>query len=258
MADGDDRFRRIEALGTMLRHHDASQLWFQLAEIAGDQTYLRHGVAVHEGDVVLDVGANVGVAAAFFASQCGAGVVHCFEPVAPLCELLKENLAQLPACIAHEYGLSSTAGRAEITYYPRSAAMSGLYADPDRDRAQVATVLMNLGLSAEEAAERLEHRYESQTLTCELRTLSAVLREQCLEHVDLLKIDVERAELDVLRGIELRDWPSIGQVVIEVHDEDRGCAVIDSELRSHGFQVTVEQAPEMRGTAIRMLYATRG
>jgi FkbM family methyltransferase len=57
---------------------------------------------------------------------------------------------------------------------------------------------MNAGFSSEEAEERLEGRYEPQTLMCELRTLSSFLREEGLDRVDLLKIDVERAEFDVL------------------------------------------------------------
>jgi hypothetical protein len=42
-------------LAGMLRHPDPSQLFFQVAEIAGEQTYLRHGVSVDPGDVILDV-----------------------------------------------------------------------------------------------------------------------------------------------------------------------------------------------------------
>ena len=34
--------------------------------------------------------------------------------------------------------------------------------------------------------------------------------------VSLLKVDVERAELDVLRGITREDWNNIHQVVMEV------------------------------------------
>ncbi len=92
--------------------------------------YLQRGISVGEGDVVLDVGANVGVAAIFFASVCRAGVVHSFEPVAPVFELLSENIRQFSACRAHPYGLSRASGEAEITYYPGASAMSGLYADP--------------------------------------------------------------------------------------------------------------------------------
>jgi hypothetical protein len=102
--------------------------------------------------------------------------------------------------------------------------MSGLYADPERDRALVRTALMNAGFSSQEAEQRLEGRYEPQTLMCELRTLSPFLREEQLERIDLLKIHVERAELDVVGGIEECDWPKIDQLAVEVHDEGGRCA----------------------------------
>ena len=86
----------IEMLKRALRHPDPPQLWYQLQEIVERRTYLQHGIEVREGDVVLDVGANIGVAAAFFAEECGAGAVHSFEPVEPIFELLRENLSQLP------------------------------------------------------------------------------------------------------------------------------------------------------------------
>jgi 31-O-methyltransferase len=248
---------RIRALAEIVTHPDPSQLWFQLAEIAGDRTYLRHGVRVQQGDVVLDVGANVGVAAAFFASQCGARVVHCFEPVPPVCGVLRENVRRLPACVVHEFGLSATNRDAELTYYPGSAAMSGEHADPERDRHAVLTVLMNLGFSAIEAEQRVAGRWDTATVRCEMRTLSSFLNEEALDHVDLLKIDVERAELDVLRGVDDPDWPKIRQVVMEVHDEDGRLDEITRMLASHGFKVAVDQDSAMRGTDVHMLYATR-
>ncbi|HEY6396256.1 MAG TPA: FkbM family methyltransferase, partial [Solirubrobacteraceae bacterium] len=136
-----DSKRSVETLARILRHADPSQLIFQIAEIGAQEAYLQHGVTVTKGDVVLDVGANVGVAAAFFATICGARTVHCFEPVAPVFELLRQNVGHLPACVLHPEGLSSRAARVPITYYPGAAAMSGLYADPERDRELVRTVL---------------------------------------------------------------------------------------------------------------------
>ena len=47
---------------------------------------------------------------------------------------------------------------------------------------------------------------------CAMTTVSALIGEHSLERVDLLKIDVEGAELDVLRGIDQKDWPTIRQV----------------------------------------------
>ena len=248
---------RIQALMGMLLHPDPSQLLFQVAEIAGEQIYLRHGVTVGDGDIVLDVGANVGVAAVFFAALRGAKLVHSFEPVRPVFEVLKRNVQPLAACRAHQQGLASTARFAQITYYPGATAMSGLYADPTRDRDLVRTVLRNRGLSSEEAEAQLHRRYEPQTLSCELRTLSSFLTEADLGRIDLLKIDVERAELDVLRGIADSDWPKINQVVIEVHDEDGRGEAIWRTLRHRGFLVASEQEETFRGTHVWMFYATR-
>ena len=241
-----------------VHHYDPSQLWFQLEEIVEQRTYLRHGIRVGDGDVVLDIGANVGVAAVFFASECGAGLVHSFEPVPPLFELLRDNVAPLPACVPHHYGLGSESCRGQITYYPGAASMSGLYADPETDRALVRTVMLNYGLSEEEADKSLEGRYRAESVSCELRTLSGVLREQGLDWVDLLKIDVERAELDVLLGLRDEDWSRIRQIVVEVHDERGRGALVAQELLRRRFRITTEQEPLMRGTDVHMVYATRG
>jgi 31-O-methyltransferase len=257
LADRDPQTHGIEGLAPLLDHDDRWQLHFQLVEIVGERTYLRHGVEVREGDVVLDVGANVGVAAAFFASDCRAGLVHCFEPVTPIFRLLCHNLRHFPVCVGHNFGLSSSCRRSAITYYPNADAMSGLYADPTEDRMHVRTYMLNSGMSEAEADRVLDGRYEPVTLECELRTLSSCFETESLDRVDLLKIDVEGAELDVLRGIEESDWPRIKQLVAEVHDErGRGVAMAKT-LTEHRFSVTIEQDPGWSGTPMRMLYATR-
>ena len=191
-------------------HYDPSQLAFQLQEVFTERAYLQHGIEIQRGDVVFDVGANVGVASVFFALECGAGAVHSFEPIGPIYDLLCQNLSGLPNCIPHDYGLAGEARRASITYYPGAAAMSGIYADPPTDRAVVRTALLNAGMSDDRAAKELAGRYRAQKLTCELRTLSDVFRELSVERVDLLKIDVEKAEMDVLDGIHEHDWPGFG------------------------------------------------
>ena len=246
-----------DSIWRALRHYDPSQLPFQIEEIVEQRTYLRNGIVVDRGDVVLDVGANVGVAAIFFATECRAGAVHCFEPVAPLFELLRENVAEFPVCVPHPYGLGSRSGPAQITYYPAAASMSGLCADPEADSAVVRTAMLNSGASREEVDASLRGRYRSETLNCELRTLSSVVGELELGRVDLLKIDVEGAELDVLEGIGDEDWALIRQIVIEVHDRGRRGILVESELRRRGFCLEIEQEPLMRGTDVHLVYGTR-
>ena len=189
---------------------------------------LRHGIRVREGDVVPDVGANVGSPRS---SSRGRA--------------------------ARAYGLGSRSGPAQITYYPDAASMSGLYADPQADSAVVRTAMLNSGASRGEVEASLKGRYRGKVHRCELRTLSSVLRELDVDRADLLKIDVEGAELDVLEGIRGEDWPLIRQVVIEVHDRGRRGTVVADELRRRGFRLAIEQEPLMRGTDVHLVYATR-
>lgn len=77
----------------------------------------------------------------------------------------------------------------------------------------------------------------------EVCTFSRVKRELGVATIDLLKIDVEGAELDVLRGVGEDDWTSIRQVIAEVHDVDGRLAACCELLEARGFSVVVEPEP---------------
>ena len=66
---------------------------FLFREVYEKQTYLQHGVTISPGDTVLDVGANIGIFAAFAAEKVGnSGLVIAVEPVPPTWEVLKYNV----------------------------------------------------------------------------------------------------------------------------------------------------------------------
>lgn len=244
-------------LKQLLHHDDPAQLLFQFSEIVGDRTYLRHGITVNPGDVVIDAGANVGVAAAFFLAECEASVVYSFEPVPEIYRMLVRNLETFPGARTFMTGLSDAGGTAEFTYYKGAAAMSGRYAEPERDHDAVKSVLTGMGISEDEAEHQLEGSFRPQQVNCELRTLSSVIDAEGIDRIDLLKIDVERAELDVLRGIEPGHWPRIRQVVSEVHDEGGRLADFRELLEGQGFEITVDQEASMKDTSVFVAYASR-
>ncbi len=74
----------------------------------------------------------------------------------------------------------------------------------------------------------------------------------------MLKVDVERSELDVLLGIEEQDWQKIKQVVLEVHDLDGRVKKVTDLLMQHGFnKITVEQQNLLKGSDYFNMYALR-
>ena len=85
-----------------------------------------------------------------------------------------------------------------------------------------------------------------------------IVRELGVDRIDLLKIDVEKAELDVLSGIEDGDWDKVQQVVIELHDMDDRLNVITTLLQRKGLtEMTVEQPPTLVGSNIFTVFAAR-
>ena len=224
-----------------------------------NQSYLKHGIVLTDGSCVFDVGANIGLFTLFVQQRYPNAQVYAFEPIPPICETLRNNI-DLYGMKAHlfQYGLSNRTGEAEFTFYPHFSAMSGAYANTQEDEEVTRATLRNEGeLLAQYSDELLANRFKSETFTCQLRTLSEVIRENAIQHINLLKIDVEKSELDVLNGVHEEDWQKIEQIVVEVHDQHEHLALVMDLLRRHDYYLTVEQADLLTNTGLYTVYARR-
>jgi FkbM family methyltransferase len=255
--------------GLELFHLNLEETRFVHDEIFTDRTYLRHGITLSDGACVVDVGANVGLFALFVHRHYEHTRIIAIEPVPEVFEALSANadLHQLDArlfCCA----LGAAPGEATFTFYPHNSVMSGMHADDTQDRATTRTFLRNKnptlfeGAAANPATGRyvdamFSRLFQSRTFTVPVRTLSSILAEAGATRVDLLKIDVEKAEHEVIAGIAPTDWPAIRQLVVEVHDTAGRLAALRSQLTDLGYAVEVEQDPVLASTDIWALYALR-
>ena len=242
-------------------------------EIFTERVYLKHGVSLAPGACIFDVGANIGMFTLFASRHCPGARIYSFEPIRPIFETLGVNAGLYsPNAKLFPFGLSDAEKTDTFTYYPQFSARSGLtlFANAEDEKDVVKKFLHNkhesgvegMGSLLEAADELLEGVFESEEITCPLRRLSDVIREERVERIDLLKVDVQQAELDVLRGVDEADWTKIQQVSMEVHDapgqasEGRLAAIV-ALLERHGFSVVAEQDDSLRGTDRHSLYATR-
>jgi amino acid adenylation domain-containing protein/FkbM family methyltransferase len=268
----DSRYRLPN--GLLIAHRNKNETDYLYKEIFEKHSYTRHGVRLYEGMCVFDVGANIGMFTLYVKRACPGARIHAFEPIPPIHETLRRNLSRFGSSVTvHRFGLYGRHATERFTYYPRYTMMSGIarWARPDQE---VEVINQYLSREAEQTrdeghASLLEHadellrgRFEAEEYECSLQPLSAVIREQGVDRIDLLKIDVQRSELEVLEGIAAEHWPIVQQIVAEVHDapDQESAGRIDQItqlLEIRGFRITVEQDPLLKDTDRYNLYAVR-
>jgi FkbM family methyltransferase len=252
--------------GTAFHGINAMEMQFCYREIFVSGAYDHPLIEFHDGDTILDVGANIGLFLKYVAERCAAATIFAFEPIPRIFRALSENARSIEG---HDIrleccGLSDREGEATFTFLKNVTARSTMYPEyspadsseesQDREmgfmlqtfrelpnapmRRTIAALPPILRRGLARAAVKLHGRQRQ--VTCPLKTLSRVIDEQALSQVDLVKIDVEGAERDVLRGIGEKHWPMIRQLIVETHPGPGDvCAEVRETLESRGFEVAV-------------------
>ncbi|MCP5105377.1 MAG: amino acid adenylation domain-containing protein, partial [bacterium] len=236
---------------------------FMYREVFEENAYLKHGITLPEGSCIFDIGANIGMFSLYAHHYCRNAEIYSFEPAPPLFELLDLNTSLYGGHFkVFKNGISAVEEEVEFTFYPHATVLSGRFADGLEERETV-RAFIDRELegaegdkpSPEQIDELLKERLSAQQFRCTMKTLSQVIEENAVKRIDLLKIDVEKAELDVLKGIGESDWPRIRQLVVEVHDDGGRLKEILRLLENHGYHVTVEQDHMLEETGLYNLYA---
>lgn len=238
------------------------------------QEYLKHGITLSANDVVFDVGANIGLFTLWLAEQFGCDLaIYAFEPIPAIFEVLSKNVQRHQLSNAHlfPFGLSKESQVLEFAYFPIAPIISTAFPNGWKDELGAAMLhnldqmptlvrwLAFLPISLRRVVIRQLFKFVSaEPVECVVEPLSKIIRERGVQQIDLLKIDVEKSELDVLLGIADEDWPKIRQIVVEVHDVDDRVKVMEAMFRKSGFtRIVLEHGPVLTSSNIVSLYATR-
>jgi len=242
-------------------------------EIFEDQVYVTQGIQLNDGDCVFDVGANIGLFSLFIGQNYRNIRLFSFEPIPATCQVLRLN-AELYGLNAQvfECGIADAVKQETFTHYPHFSGASGRFADVLKDKAAVQTFDLNIrkeyfsstvgALAGDQeqafmedfTEEWMQGRWDSEQIVCQLRTISDVISEHNVQQIDLLKIDAERSEIDVLKGIAPSDWPKIRQIAMEVHSAELRDE-IKQLLEAQGYHVIADQAEQFADTALFNIYA---
>lgn len=154
------------------------------------------------GDVFFDVGAYIGQYTLLAADRVGkTGTVIAVEPENQNFELLQRNIRENNAenVSLFNFALGRQNGTAHLVSVTEDLAVSTLN-------------------SSWISALYPEINIDKQVTTVEVKTITTMMRELRINHIDLLKVDVEGAEVQVLEGgLEYFQSGKIRCVICELH-----------------------------------------
>ena len=213
------KFRR----GMHIEHEPEDDVLSKYMEIFVRECYTGGGFYQPRlGDVVMDVGANIGVFALYLQHLARGVSLHCFEPASSTRARLQNNLDinDLNQWVrVHPIGVSD----ANQTLVLHANAFSGR-------RSTVAPVDRSSGDGDE---------------SIECVSLGEAVHRTGANRISLLKIDVEGAEVDILKESDPLTWNRIDRVALEFHGSLRPGArtAVETALRNQGFHSFTVHAP---------------
>jgi FkbM family methyltransferase len=180
---------------------------------------------VRPGDVCYDVGANLGFFSALLGRLAGeAGMVYAFEPVPKNASAVERNAALngLQNIKVMKIALSNRSGTQELLLAQHVGG----------------AVLKSVGTPPPDPAG---------SVMVETASVDRLIEQGHLRPPDIVKIDVEGAEMEVLYGMEivLRDWAPT--LILELDDETAaGCERKIERCQSffQNFGYTMEPLPD--------------
>src|SRR5918998_2965739 len=179
-----------------------------------------------EGDTVIDIGAHIGRYTITSSKQVGStGKVVAIEADPENFELLKRNIAlnNLTNVLPLNYAAFST--RTRIKLYEQSAS------------AKYNSVMLTRAAKTKNYVE------------VKANTFASILKQNGINQVNWLKIDVEGAEFEVLKGsTETLSWENIS-LLVEIHniEDPNHYHNIVNFLKHRNFEITFEQRYEGSG-----------
>jgi len=208
---------------------------FVLMEVFGIGVY---ALAHPEPAIVIDIGANIGASALFFASKPWVQRVYSFEPLKPTAKIARANIDRNPAVrdkiTLFEFGLSSRDETLSVEYSPEWKGKSGPAALPT-----------NLPRTIQSWKENIELKPARKALP--------EIFDAAAGRAIIVKMDCEGGEWNILPDLAdsgLLD--RIDHMIFEWHD--RTPEPLEKLLVENGFNVI--RRTDALGAKIGLIYAT--
>jgi FkbM family methyltransferase len=169
------------------------------------------GLSAFQPKTIYDIGANIGISSLYFSDVFPQAAVYAFEPVPENLEVCRSNFENLKEGKIFPWAVGSRTGVAsfECNNDPRGGKLEGIAAN--------------------------EHLRTERRIEVEVFSIDDLVSVQKMEPPDFLKIDVEGAEVEVLKGLE-RHLHTVKRIFVETHGPELKAACLEW-MRDHSFKI---------------------
>lgn len=145
-----------------------------------------------DAEVILDIGANIGIASTYLATRFPKARIFAFEPVPSNFNILKKNVGQFKNVQAFSVALGRDNGSFEMFASDTESNLGGFS-------------FYGAGSSV------------TQKVRVEVRSAESMMRELALDHADVIKIDTEGAEYDIITSLNKDFLSRVKWIYGELH-----------------------------------------
>jgi len=149
-------------------------------------------LAPEDVKVVLDIGANIGIASLYFAASFPGATIHAFEPDPGNCELLAANAKAMPRIRVHRFALGAEDGELELFDSDDKSNLGGFSSH-------------GLGVD-QQRSKKVPVRHAGHALAA-----------AGIERADVIKIDTEGAEWEILTALDRALLGGVRVIMGELH-----------------------------------------
>lgn len=205
-----DNFTKVDRIGTRI-YSAFDCLWINYRQMFLEKIYDKFDI--HNLNTVIDVGANVGIFTNYMTER-GAKVVHAIEPTGKAFTELKKQFYYYNSVRCHKIGIGESNGTQTIYTNNENSTLSSF-----------------LSKTSGDVSEEL----------IDLLTFETFYSQNKLDHVDLVKIDIEGMEYGILDSMSDDTILKCERYLIEYHMNEDGLKLnkMMNKLSRLGYDVTI-------------------
>jgi FkbM family methyltransferase len=197
----------------------------QLGTVWLIEDYKNSGFNINDDDMIIDVGAHIGLFSLFISQQCKKGKIFAYEPIEKNFNILKENieLNKIKNVIYFNSAVSNQSNKLKIF------------------------------IDSDDSAHSI---FESDKKFIEVNstTIKSIFDENKIKNCNLLKLDCEGAEYQIIESIPKEYFLKIDKMIIEYHIANENPELykkLIQNLKDNSFKIKIEKISDGMG----MIYA---